>query len=270
MNALTTQLNTVIRNVMTASPHAGQMTFVDPNPFFDGHRFCEEGVQEPSYRNPNIYFYPFEYWTGGTLNFDPTSVASGDCNTLYNSTEDDMGDFYACELANAALNNATTISLSNQTFNVQGDNDTALLSSGSSDALPDFLARIFHPTINGMAAIESAIVSAYSAAAVASASSTPTPTSVQPTSSPDPPSYVPGTCSFHLNETQTCEPDTSNLYATVKLLDNNKNVIGGTGNTINGGKGPGYVRICFNAAILFILHACPHFSSTPKFARIFH
>lgn len=45
---------------------------------------------------------------------------------------------------------------------------------------------------------------------------------------PPPPPYAPGTCSFHLTETEGCSSDATNLYAIVKLLDNDKNVIGET------------------------------------------
>ncbi|KAH7394277.1 hypothetical protein DE146DRAFT_661354 [Phaeosphaeria sp. MPI-PUGE-AT-0046c] len=54
--------------------------FVDPNRFFECHRFCEEGVSEPSYQNDRIFLYPFEYYTGGTLNID--GKASGDCQAI--------------------------------------------------------------------------------------------------------------------------------------------------------------------------------------------
>lgn len=40
--------------------------------------------------------------------------------------------------------------------------------------------------------------------------------------------YAPGTCSFHLTETQTCTGDDRNLFAIVELVDNNKADIGDT------------------------------------------
>ena len=43
-----------------------------------------------------------------------------------------------------------------------------------------------------------------------------------------PPAYATGTCSSHLTETQTCEDDSKNLYAVVKLVDANKADIGDT------------------------------------------
>lgn len=58
----------------------------------------------------------------------------------------------------------------------------------------------------------------------------PSGTSAPPTFSPSstPSAYAPGTCSFHLTETQTCGSDASNLWATIHLLDNNKGDLGST------------------------------------------
>lgn len=107
---------------------------MDPNPLFDGHRFCEGGVSEPSYRNPKIWFYPFEFWTGGTLNMNTT--ASGDCKAIANNGGD-QGEVWACELANAAIQNQTDVDLSQHSGNVDGAGTIT-----SSDGLPDYLARI--------------------------------------------------------------------------------------------------------------------------------
>ena len=43
-----------------------------------------------------------------------------------------------------------------------------------------------------------------------------------------PPAYAPGTCSFHLDEWQTCADDASNLFAVITMYDNNKAVSGQT------------------------------------------
>ncbi len=51
---------------------------------------------------------------------------------------------------------------------------------------------------------------------------TPTP------EAPPPPAYATGTCAFHLTETQTCDDDSKNLFAIVKLVDANKADIGDT------------------------------------------
>ena len=55
-----------------------------------------------------------------------------------------------------------------------------------------------------------------------------TPTAVPSSTSSPPPAYATGNCSFHLTETQDCSSDATNLYAIVKLYDNDKTVIGET------------------------------------------
>jgi hypothetical protein len=138
----------IIRNY----PTGASLTFVDPNPFFEGHRFCEEGVSEPSYRNSDIYFYPFEYRSGNTLSLD--GKAAGDCQAILKNGGS-QGDYFACEMANE-FNAGNNIDLSKQPNNVDGAEPL-----GSSDGLPLYLTRIFHPTINGMTAYRDAIVRAY-------------------------------------------------------------------------------------------------------------
>ena len=55
----------------------------------------------------------------------------------------------------------------------------------------------------------------------------------------DPP-FVAGQCSFHLTETQTCELDSSNLYADITLTDAAYNVIGDTPFTVGINAGSPY------------------------------
>lgn len=57
----------------------------------------------------------------------------------------------------------------------------------------------------------------------ASASATPTPSATPP-----PLPYVPGQCSFHLTETQNCDPASKNLFAIITLKDGAGNDIGDT------------------------------------------
>lgn len=56
MNNLTKRLNELIERVITAITPigGGSIHFVDVDTYFDGHRFCKEGVSEPSYRNSDI------------------------------------------------------------------------------------------------------------------------------------------------------------------------------------------------------------------------
>lgn len=56
-------------------------------------------------------------------------------------------------------------------------------------------------------------------------------TPAAPPPPPPPPPYATGTCSFHLIETQDCNADWGkNLYGSVVMKDNNKNIIGQTDN----------------------------------------
>jgi hypothetical protein len=98
MNTLTAQLNAKVQNIITNFndiPAGASLTFVDTKPFFEDHRFCEDGVSEPSYRNPNIWFYPFEYWTGVNLDFDGNSVPNGDCETIFSNSTDQVSTMHA-------------------------------------------------------------------------------------------------------------------------------------------------------------------------------
>ena len=75
INSYTYLLNNKIKGIVRnyKPPSGGKITYVEPEQFFEGHRFCEEGVKEPSYRNKKIYFYPFEFWTGGTYTLDASA-----------------------------------------------------------------------------------------------------------------------------------------------------------------------------------------------------
>jgi len=61
-----------------------------------------------------------------------------------------------------------------------------------------------------------------SSSPVATASQTPSPSASSPLT------YATGTCSFHLQEYQTCDDNSKNLFAIVNMKDNNKNDIGNT------------------------------------------
>lgn len=84
MNDLTRKLNEIINTVVaaTSTKGAGSINYVDVDPYFKEHRFCEEGVSEPSYRNSEIWFYPFEYTTGGTLSISATGSGTTNCTAI--------------------------------------------------------------------------------------------------------------------------------------------------------------------------------------------
>ena len=59
-----------------------------------------------------------------------------------------------------------------------------------------------------------------SALATASSAASPATTAASSSATSSPlPGYTPGICSFHLKETQTCEPVTKNLFAVINLKD---------------------------------------------------
>lgn len=189
MNDLTRKLNGIIKRVIDATTPrgGGSIHFVDVDPYFDGHRFCENGVDEPSYRNPDIWFYPFEYSTGGTLNISSSlsqQTNSTQCSSILDDNGD-SGDYFNCLLNTGMAANDITINLDSLPNNVAGDDNLGNLtaSSSGSGSLPAFLARIFHPTIMGMKAYKQAILDVYhgSASSIGSsitplASSSPTET----------------------------------------------------------------------------------------------
>ncbi|KAJ5976550.1 hypothetical protein N7481_010257 [Penicillium waksmanii] len=169
MNDLTRKLNGIIKRVVTATnpTGGGSIHFVDVDPYFDGHRFCEEGVDEPSYRNSDIWFYPFEYSTGGTLNISAslTHEANSDqCSSIWDD-DGDAGDYFNCLLEIGMAADGITIDLGSMPNNVAGDDDLGDLTvervSSGSGSLPAFLARIFHPTVKGMTAYKQALLGVY-------------------------------------------------------------------------------------------------------------
>lgn len=76
--------------------------------------------------------------------------------------------------------------------------------------------------LTGIAALDPPTTTATATTATATTAGT------QATIAAPPAPYATGECSFHLIETQDCESMTSNLYGSVKMLDNNKATIGQT------------------------------------------
>lgn len=148
MNTLTDNLNQKIKDAVgRATPgNGGSIAYVDPNPNFNGHRFCEDGTTEPSYRNSNIWLYPLEFYTSGTLSFIQSYDTGTKCeDILGDDGTGDWGDYYACELAEGvrASQNGGKDFFSTKQDGDGGDG----VETQSSDSLPDWLARVFHPTM---------------------------------------------------------------------------------------------------------------------------
>jgi hypothetical protein len=99
MNQLTFRLNDRIKSIIAEFSKKGSpITFVDTDPYFKDDRFCEEGVKEPSYRNRNIWFFPFEYWAPDKMPVTATKqTPSGDCKAILD-IGGDAGSYFTCEL----------------------------------------------------------------------------------------------------------------------------------------------------------------------------
>lgn len=166
MNTLTDNLNQKIKEAVerASPPDGGAIDWVDTNPQFDGHRFCEEGVTEPSYRNDQIYFYPYEYTTGDTLAYISKFDNSTNCDAIMGDDgSGDWGDFYACEMAVGMSKDPNTFpkNYDGKDDDKQGDGDESATGSSGSGSLPAFLTRIFHPSKNGHMAYKDAILAKY-------------------------------------------------------------------------------------------------------------
>ncbi|KAF2833175.1 SGNH hydrolase [Ophiobolus disseminans] len=163
MNQLTFRLNDKIKSFITdyQKDHKDvlQITFVDTDPYFKGHRFCEEGVKEPSYRNPDIWFFPFEYSATSKVMFSVNDqTPKGDRNAILNGGGD-AGRYFQCLIANSLVDGGEN-DLQAQPNNVKSDSDPNLIDSKT---LPGFLTRIFHPNIKGHTAYKDAFFDAYNA-----------------------------------------------------------------------------------------------------------
>ncbi|KAL7777493.1 hypothetical protein CFE70_004158 [Pyrenophora teres f. teres 0-1] len=157
MNELTSLFNEKIKSIIDKGPTHPNL-YVNVNDKFNDNRFCEQDVQEPSYRNPNIWFHPLEYSTGDTsiLYDGRDKVLSGDCQTLLNNFGD-QGEVVACLISNGVQADNTALDL-NTVPNNFGDAPVVVQYN-----LPAWLARVFHPNINAMTAYRDAIVEAYKA-----------------------------------------------------------------------------------------------------------
>ena len=200
INSLVTQLNSVYK--ATIEPYT-KVRFVNYDAAFEGQRFCEA--------NSNIWGQYFSsdvwFWNVSPPNF---SVANQDAN-----------DTEIHQALDAATGNVTITPFS----------------SGTGEVSDGWKLRPFHPKISGHAVIEKAIVAQMKVDNIP-----PSPTgasSPYTASSPTPsaslaPAYVPGTCSFHLDEWQNCAEDSANLFANITMYDNAKNIIGQTDTSQSG------------------------------------
>jgi lysophospholipase L1-like esterase len=147
MNSLTDALNTKISGIVRGLNNAGQnrVVFVNPDPLFEGHRFCENGVIEPKpffESRPNTYFFQIF-----------TSVGSADGENVRIGGDDDVKLYYDSILAappgltiNPAYGAGAVVPVDRNAF--------------GSSFYPVSVAKIFHPTTPGHAMVAEAIARA--------------------------------------------------------------------------------------------------------------
>ena len=180
---------------------AKQARFVDVDSGFSGHRFCEPGANHNDQLNTDTNFEKVYLWN---LNW-PWQVA----NQAAPNPDEQNGTVSAEEAQQLFGNNGVTA------WSGSGSG------GGGNNPNNGWRLRPFHPRYSGYTSIKNAILAQFKADGLPKAP--PGPTS--PTA---PPAYVKGTCSFHLTETEDCERDNNNLYGSVTMYDNAKNVIGRT------------------------------------------
>ncbi|KAI9670238.1 MAG: hypothetical protein M1831_006452 [Alyxoria varia] len=206
MNNLVLELNDVIREVVgRASPHErGSIQYIDTDPFFEDHRFCEEGVQEPDYNNPDCWFYHFT-WTRRNFLQSLGDDMPEDCPEK--NERGDYGERYDCDLLarkkedpewwDSFLGNDTSA------WAADSDEDPSTLST----KLPEWAVRMFHPTINGHGAFRDAVLEAYRGEGAEGAGGAGGANSVSPSPTPEPtPSEEPN-----------CEPNVTREDGAVAL-----------------------------------------------------
>lgn len=135
LNDLTTNLNNAINDAVgraNGRDPRQPVVFVDYSGSFGGHRYCEEGVNEPDPNRGDTWFFEWETTEGVLL--DETEHPEGTIEAQY----------------------ATWISQ-------QQAEDGSLTVSQSGNWLVDSLARVFHPKIIGHNAIKDVILASYAA-----------------------------------------------------------------------------------------------------------
>lgn len=168
VNDLIKQMNDKIRaTVMSLNTNRAQ--FVDISPFFEGHRFCEQGINEPysggiftGIDDNAAWLYHFD-WNPfhelDTDNYPPATISCPDANN------NDMGSTIQCGLASSGVTSikfgGSLLEKEDGTPSTDTDKAIAELIGPQSDAGQyGLFQRTFHPTWRGNVAIKDAILHA--------------------------------------------------------------------------------------------------------------
>jgi len=196
-------VNTLYKNTIAAK-YADKARYIDLDAGFSGHRFCEPGANHGDQVNKDTNFGGVYLWN---LNYP--------INLLNFPLPINLGN-----ILDGQFSDSVTAQQAEQLFNGQGVTAWSGSGQGGNEASNGWRLRPFHPRTSGYTSIKDAIL------AQLKRDGFPKAPSSNPSSAP--PNYAPGTCSFHLDEVQDCNADSSNLYAHIKMFDNSKAVIGET------------------------------------------
>lgn len=175
LNDLVQSLNTYISdtinqfNARPESPNNPQVVFVPTDAAFNGHRFCEDGVQEPSPQRQDTWFF-LSGWADNQLPGSTTPFTIEDPVTEGNTTalpdfqtcdpdDDDPAMSLQCQIAIGVSKNATsdiaTIFFEDQALIAKGDFSAVRMPWW----LPTRQAKTFHPRTLGQLAFRDAVIS---------------------------------------------------------------------------------------------------------------
>ena len=229
-NAMSLGLNAAVQKAVAQNTQNG-VKYIDIDGPLDGHRFCEDGIQEPDQQNQNLWFWHYPYKQAdsaevGATGPDYTSVIQAANAKVFGSQSiSQLSQQYdSARAVDDAFYNAIYW---DQVQQLGGVNAT-----GFWDSVVGYRAKLFHPQVPWHTWIENTIVTQWKQdrdVDSTGATSTQTPNPPASTTPPPPPAYATGTCSFHLTETEDCDSNYgNNLYGVIKMYDDKKNVIGQT------------------------------------------
>jgi hypothetical protein len=243
MNQLVDQLNSVISNVATELAASGVIYVDGFQGSYDTHRYCEPApksyLTSPIGAKTWFWHQDSDGYNSGTEG--PTDGSATGAQNLTQMVLDelipDKGTQATISQSNPPWNISPAFQNETTLINalVQADNDGA-----GALAASIYTKRSFHPKGTAYGPWSDSFLAAIKANRIAVNAAPPPPP-------PPPPAYATGTCCFHLDEWENCNPESDDLYANITLLDNNKNTIyqtppqdlanGGLGDPINVGNG---------------------------------
>ncbi|KAJ4293023.1 hypothetical protein N0V88_005687 [Collariella sp. IMI 366227] len=166
LNKLVTDMNNVVKaaaETVSRDSLFGQVVFVSIDELFEGHRFCEQGVNEPDNKTPNTWFFllqgrdaaPDGSLLPPSYPDEPANLTPGECEALLNGETppfgDGWGEFMLCAAQQGAAEGKQP---ADWIFDDGNGNDDF-----SGINLPEAWGKAFHPKSIGHARIRQAIVS---------------------------------------------------------------------------------------------------------------